>query len=245
MNDTLTIMSAHRSVRHYLSSPLPEAHVHAAVGAAQQAASSSWIQAYALIEVTDAGERGQLAELTGGQPQVRQAGAFFVVCADVRRHRLLAERSGKPYVANLETFLLASIDASLFAQNLALAFESQGYGTCFIGGLRTRLPEVDALLELPDGVWPLFGLCVGLPDPAFETAPRPRLPVHGVWMRGRYLDDEALLASIAEHDAEAAEHYAARGLPGRTWSGGLVRKFVAPLRPHLHDYYVGKGARFD
>lgn len=245
MNSTLETMARHRSVRAFLPDPVPEEHIRHAVTAARQAATSSWIQAYSLLQVTDSGTRGALAELTGGQPQVESAGAFFAVCADSRRHRLVAERLGKPYEGNLETFLLAVVDASLFAQNLTLAFESLGYGTCFIGGLRTRLPEVDKLLEIPHGVWPLFGLCVGVPDPAQPTEVRPRLPVDAVWMKDRYLDDDAMHRLMDEHDGEAAAHYAARGLEGRTWTGGLWRKFAKPVREHLHRYYTGKGARLE
>ncbi|MHC4844764.1 MAG: nitroreductase family protein [Planctomycetota bacterium] len=242
MNDLLATMSAHRSVRAYADVPVPDERIRDAVEAAQMAATSSWVQAYSLIQVTDAGERARLAELTGGQPQVEQAGAFFVVSADSRRHRLVAKRLDKPYADNLETFLLAVIDATLFAQNLNLAFESMGYGTCFIGGLRTRLPEVDTLLEIPHGVYPLFGLCVGVPDPEKPTATRPRLPVDAVWMKDRYLDDEAMWSRIEAHDTVAAEHYAARGLDGRDWTGGLWRKYAKPVREHLHGYYTGKGA---
>jgi len=241
----LRTMADHRSVRAFLPDPVPDAHVRRAVEAARQAATSSWIHAYSLLQVTDPAERATLADLTGGQPQVAEAGAFFAVCGDVRRHRLVAERLGKPYVGNLETFLLAVVDASLFAQDLVLAFESMGYGTCYIGGLRTRLPEVDALLELPDGVWPLYGLCVGVPDPARPTATRPRLPVDALLMKDRYLDDEAMLAQIDAFDEEAAAHYAARGLEGRNWTGGLWRKFAKPVREHLFAYYTDKGARLE
>jgi len=242
MNDLLATMSAHRSVRAFLDTPVPDEHIRAAVEAARMAATSSWIQAYALLQVTDPDERSTLAELTGGQPQVSGAGAFFAVCADSRRHRLVSDKLGKPYVDNLETFMLAVIDATLFAQNLNLAFESMGYGTCFIGGLRSRLPEVDALLEIPHGVMPLFGLCVGVPDPEQPTATRPRLPAEAIWMKDRYLDDDALMSLIDAHDADAAEHYTARGLPGRSWTGGLWRKYAKPMREHLFDYYTGKGA---
>jgi FMN reductase (NADPH) len=245
MNALLEGMARHRSVRAFSRDLGPDAHIHEAVAAARQAATSSWIQAYALLQVTDPQEREVLAELTGGQAQVESAGAFFAVCADTRRHRLVAQRLDKPYTGNLETFLLAVVDASLFAQNLVLAFESMGYGTCYIGGLRTRLPEVDALLQIPDGVWPLFGLCVGTPDPAHSTHTRPRLPVDAVWMKDRYLDDETMQRLMDQHDADAAEHCAARGLEGRNWTGGLWRKFAKPVREHLHDYYTGKGARLE
>ncbi len=242
MNEILDVMSAHRSVRAFLSDPVPDGDIGRAVAAARRAATSSWIQAYSLLQITEVERREQLADWTGGQPQVSQAGAFFVLNADVRRHRLVAQHLQKPYVGNFETFLVAVIDATLFAQNLALAFESMGYGVCFIGGLRTRLPEVDALLELPDDVWPLFGICVGTPDPAVETTTRPRMPVDAIWMTDRYPDDGSVLDSIARFDDEAAEHYAARGLEGRNWSGGLWRKFATPLREHLFEYYSSKGA---
>jgi nitroreductase len=242
MNTLLQTMALHRSVRAFLPDPVPEQHIHEAVTAARQAATSSWIQAYSLLQITDPETRATLVELTGGQGQVAAAGAFFAVCADSRRHRLVAERLGKPYEGNLETFLVAVVDASLFAQNLVLAFESMGYGTCYIGGLRTRLPDVDQLLEIPHGVWPLFGLCVGVPDPAEPTHVRPRLPVEAVWMKDRYLDDAAMHRLIDAHDIDAEAHYAARGLAGRNWTGGLWRKFAKPVREHLHHYYTSKGA---
>ena len=173
MNDVLALMAAHRSVRRFLSTPVPDEHIAAAVEAARMASTSSWVQAYHLLQVTRADRRAELASLCGGQAQVAEAGAFFVVSADTRRHRLVAEERGAAYEGNLETFLTVVIDAALFAQNLALAFESQGYGLCMIGGLRNELPEADALLGLPHGVWPLFGLCVGEPADVYDDASTP------------------------------------------------------------------------
>ena len=240
MNEVLRQMAAHRSVRRFKSTPVPEEHIERAVEAAQMAATSSWIQAYSLLQVTRIDERKVLRELTGGQEQVETAGAFFAICADVRRHELIAKRAEKPYATNLEVFLLAVIDATLFAQNLNLAFESMGYGTCFIGGLRTRLPEVDSLLEIPDGVFPLFGLCVG--EAADDSAIRPRFDPRTIWMKDRIESADEQLAHIDDFDRVAAEHYSARGLDGRDWSGGLWRKFNKPMREHLASYYASKGA---
>ncbi len=239
-------MAAHRTVRAFRSEAVPDEVVQRAVAAAQRAATSSWIQAYALIAVSDPTERQRLVELTGGQPQVAEAGAFYVICAEVRRHQLVYDDHQQTYHGNLETFLLATIDASLFAQNLVLAFESQGYGTCFIGGLRNDLPAVDRLLQIPEGVWPLFGLCVGKEAVRPEAEPgllRPRLPVSAVLMKDRYLDDDASRAAIAAHDEASAEYFTERGHPERRWSTGLARKFAKPLRPELFDYYTSKGAR--
>ena len=241
MNPVLEQIQAHRSIRKFAPTPLPEEAIETCGRAAQQAATSSHVQAYGLLQVTDPSEREKLAELTGGQAQVHEAGAFFVVFGDQRRHRLAARKAGREYSPNLETFLVATIDASLFAQNLVLGFESQGYGTCYIGGLRTRSAEVDELLELPSACLPLFGLCVGVP--AADARRRARLPVEAVWMKDRYASDEEVEAWIDEHDGEMALEYEARGLAGRNWSGGVARKFERPVREHLHAYYTGKGAR--
>lgn len=241
MNPVLDQIQAHRSIRKYASTPVPDEEIAACVRAAQQAATSSHVQAYGLLQVTDPARREALAELTGGQAQVHEAGAFFVVFGDQRRHRLAARKAGREYAPNLETFLVATIDASLFAQNLVLGFESLGYGTCYIGGLRTRIAEVDLLLELPQDCLPLFGLCVGVP--AADAERRARLPLEAVWMKDRYASDEEVEAWIDRHDEEMAREYEARGLSGRSWSGGVARKFERPTREHLLAYYTGKGAR--
>ncbi len=235
-------MSAHRTVRAFRSDPVPEDHVRSAVAAAQMASTSSNVQAYGLLRVRTTETRTALAELCGGQRQVADAGAFFVVFAEERRHVLVAEAEGRAYEANLETLLVSVIDASLFAQNLALAFESQGYGIGFIGGLRNRLPEVDALLELPHGVFPLYGLCVGVPQAL--PSHRPRLPIESVLHEERYRDDASVRAALADYDRTTQRYYEERGKPGWTWSGAVSRKFQRPTREHLHAFYTSKGARF-
>ena len=243
MNPTLDLLRSHRTVRKFRAEELDRERIVQAVSAAQFASTSSNVQAYSLIHVRDAHKRAALVELTGGQPQVADAGAFFVVCGDQRRHRRVAERSAQPYAPNLETFLVAVIDASLFAQNLTVAFESMGLGVCYIGGLRNQLAKVDALLELPSDVLPLYGLCVG--EPAEDPGQRPRLPVEAVLFDDAYPDDAALDDWIDRYDETTAAYYEQRGKPGHNWTGALWRKFAEPRRQHLADYYRTKGGRLE
>lgn len=240
MNETLDLMAAHRSVRRFQDTPVPAEHIRAAVSAARQASTSSWIQAYHLLQVTDPETRAQLAELAGGQAQVKDAPAFFVLSGDARRHAKIAEWGDHPHEQNLESFLQIVIDASLFAQNLTLAFESLGYGICMIGGLRNELPEADRLIGLPSGVWPLFGLCIGIPDG--ETERRSRLPVEALWSVDTYPSDDKVREQVEAFDAKTGAEYEARGLTGRNWSGGVWRKFSKRFRQHLKAFYEGKGA---
>ncbi len=239
----LEVMRRHRSVRAFTPEPVPDEVIERAVEAAQCAATSSWIQGYHLLQVTERPHLQRLAELAGGQPQVETAGAFFVVAGDTRRHRLVAERAGSSYENSTELFLLATVDASLFAQNLTLAFEALGYGICYVGGLRNDLPAVDDLLSLPSGVYPLFGLCVGVP--ANDPGTRPRMAARAVWSKGRYPADGEVLEQVEAFDAVAARYYTARGAAGRNWSGGVWRKFARALRPGLRRFYESKGASFD
>tara|TARA_R110002126_G_scaffold23750_3_gene82924 strand:+ start:9675 stop:10415 length:741 start_codon:yes stop_codon:yes gene_type:complete len=241
-NPVLAAMTAHRTIRSFRPTTVPDAAIERAVRAARMAATSSWTQGYGLLQVTRRNEREALAELTGDQTQVAKAGAFFTVNADIRRHQLVAIREGAPHANNLEVFLLVALDTALFAQNLALAFEADGWGTCFIGGLRTRLPEVCELLEIPQGVFPLFGLCVG--EPAEDPDPRPRFEPDAIWSKDRCPTDDTILRQVDAHDAVAAAYYTQRGADGRNWSGGTVRKFAKPLREHLRATYEALGADF-
>jgi len=243
MNETLQLQLSHRTIRAFTPTPVPREKILRAVASAQMAATSSNVQAYSVLQIEDPAERARLAELCGNQSQVAEAGAFLVLCADQRRFRLIAADHGVPYEANLETFLIGVIDTSLFAQNLALAFESMGYGTCYLGGLRNGLPEIAELLELPDDVFPLYGLCVG--ESAEDPLPRPRLAPESVLFQGRYPDDAMLREQIAEYDGRLAEYYERRGQPGHDWTGGISRSFRQRKREHLFGFYTGKGARIE
>lgn len=239
----------HRSVRRYTDEPVADTDIRAAVEAGQAASTSSAIQAYSMIRIRNADTRCELIALTGGQDKVAEAGAFFVICGDTRRHRLCCAAHGCEYDATLEGFLLAVVDATLFAQNLVIALEAMGYGICYIGGLRNQLSEVDRLLDLPTGVYPLYGLCVGRPaEPWTDIAPRPRLQPEAVVFDERYPDDDAVRAMVDEYDARYCEYMIARGVPAETcegWSQRMAKMFSTPRRPDVGRYYQSKGARLE
>ncbi len=240
MNETISLIRRHRSVRDYADAAVPDDHVRLAVEAGQAASTSSAIQSYCVLRIRDDGHRRRLAELCGNQDHITRCGAFFVVCGDSRRHRLLCRRAGRTYDARLEAFLLAVIDATLFAQNLVLAFESLGYGICYIGGLRNNLAEVDQLLEIPPGVYPLYGLCVGVPDE--EPTPRPRLGADAVLFDDRYPDDEEILRLVEAYDTVYRRWLDERGVAHDDWSNRMAEKFAEPRRTDVGPYYRGKGA---
>ncbi|MGP1273473.1 MAG: NADPH-dependent oxidoreductase [Phycisphaerales bacterium] len=237
----LDLLMAHRSIRRFAPDPVPDEDLRTAVAAGQMASTSSAVQAYCAIRVRDEQTRDRVADLCGPQEKVAQSGAFLVICGDTRRHRLAAVRDGNAYDQRLESFLVAAIDASLFAEKTVIALEAMGYGICYIGGLRNHIDEVDRLLELPEGVYPLFGLCVGIP--AESPGARPRLPVEAVLFEERYPADEAVLDHLDSYDAAYIEYLRERGVADPVpWSVQRAGAYTEPKRPHLGPYYTKKGA---
>jgi nitroreductase len=171
---------------------------------------------------------------------VVDCGAFFVICGDVRRHRLLTERAGEEYDAKLEAFLVAVIDATLFAQNACVAFEAMGYGICYIGGLRNKPDEVSEALALPHLVYPVFGLCIG--HPAQNPEVKPRLPLAVVLKQDRY-DEQSDLDHIRAYDAHVAQYYATRtgGQKDMTWSAQISGMLRKEARPHMQHFLQSRG----
>lgn len=213
-NLVLEVIHRHASVRHYKPDPLPKELIETIVRAAQRASTSSNLQAWSVIAVTDAERRRQLAALCGDQRHIVEAPLFFAWCADLARLDRVCELRGYAQVTNyVENFLVAALDAVIAAQNAALAAESLGLGICYIGAIRNHPQEVIELLALPRLTFPIVGMTVGWP--ARTPRQKPRLPLEAVlhWETYHQDQDEALRA----YDRAMAESgiYANRqiGLP--------------------------------
>jgi nitroreductase len=240
MNDVIALLQAHRSIRKFKPQPVPDALIEQIVRCGQAAATSSNIQATTVIRIRDAGKRERLAELAGGQSYVAAAGAFLVFCADLHRPRLACERQGGSLDGGMtEEFIVATVDVALAAQNCAVAAESLGLGICYIGGLRNNPQGVADLLELPEAVYPVFGMCLGYPDQDPEI--KPRLPLALVLQEDRYQDAGAL-AGIERYDAQLRDYYRHRsgGQKNSSWSEEM-KALAGKSRPHMRAFLAGRG----
>lgn len=139
-----------------------------------------------------------------------------------------------------EQFITASLDTALFSQNLVVAAESLGLGTVYIGGLRNKIAEVADLLQLPDMVYPVFGLCLGYP--AQDPEVKPRLPVNVVLKQEVY-DDEADHDLITDYDAHVRDYYKTRtgGTKDMSWSEQISGMLVKESRPHMLPFLQERG----
>lgn len=226
LSPKLETLLAHRSIRKYAPAPLPERTLELLVAAGQSAATSSNLQAWSVVALENSERKAEAAQLCGDQQFIRDAPLFLLFCADLARLKSVSDSVSQPGEALefLEMFLTAVIDASLAAQNAALAAESLGLGICYVGAARNRPRELSALLNLPPRVFAVFGMAVGVPAEGDTSSVKPRLPQSAVLHRETY-DAEAQKLAVAAYDEEMARFYAEQGMNVRgSWSEHSARR---------------------
>lgn len=226
-NDTLSLLLAHRSIRGYRTDPLPQGTLETLIAAAQSAATSSNLQTWSVVAVTDAEKKKALAEVANNQKHIEQCPLFFAFLADLSRLDRMSSAEGVkfeglPYV---ETFLVAAIDAALAAQNAVIAAESLGLSTVYIGALRNDVERVAQILELPKGAAAVFGLCVGYADPKAAAEVKPRLPQQAIVHTDAYrIPDEK--AQRASYDAKLAAFSRRNEMVHQTWTERVISRIA-------------------
>lgn len=227
-NEHLALLLSHRSVRGYRSDPLPPDTLTMLMAAAQSAATSSNLQSWSLIAVTDPTKKAAFAEIAGNQKHIEQCPLFMVWLADLSRHERLAheENVTLEVLPLTESFLVAAIDAGLAAQNATVAAESLGLSTVYIGALRNDPEKVAALLNLPAGCMAVFGLCVGYAAPEASGEVKPRLPQEAVLFNETYeIDDEQKLRH--SYDARMAIFSKRHEMQVDSWTERVIRRLTS------------------
>jgi len=244
MNEVTQLMKNHTSVRKYLKEAIPKEKLYALIEAAQYAATSKFVQAYSIINVTDENMLRKIARLSGNA-HVAKCGAFLAFCADIKRLEIACEMNGVTMDAQTtDHFIVATIDASLVAQNLVLACESEGYGTCFIGGVRTNIEKISELLELPDKVALLFGLTIGVRGEENEV--KPRLPLEAIVHENTY-QSKLYPGLLNDYDEVMKDYYSKRSNNQKevTWTKSMGELFSVSSRKQVGEFLRKKGFLID
>ncbi len=249
-NPILDQLHKHVSVRSYKPDPIPRDWIEAIVAAGQRAATSSNLQVYAAIAVTNANTRAELAHWCGDQKHIEDAPVFIAWCADLSKLDRACELRGLPHVSEyVENFLVSAVDVSLAMQNAAVAAESLGLGICYIGGIRNNPREVIRLLYMPRHMFPVAGMTLGFP--ARVGKQRPRLPLNAVLHWEKYSREGEDMA-LREYDQAmiATGIYDGRQVPvpGKPdqnedygWTEHSARRVSQPLRVALREVLREQG----
>lgn len=204
MNQIIESLYHRKSTRVFTEEPVSDLIKTKLIEAAMQAPTAGNMHLYSIIDIQDVEVKKLLSESCDNQAFIAQAPIVFVFCADYYRawsgmHDFVSEDARIPEVGDL---FLAMSDALICAQNMVVAAESLGLGSCYIGDIIENFEFHRDLLKLPQAVWPIGMLVIGYPTQQQIDRPKPkRFPTHFVLYKNQYqiLDKNMHQMTIRNH----------------------------------------------
>jgi FMN reductase (NADPH) len=185
-NKTIETMLHHRSIRKYTSEVLDDETIETIVRAGQQAAFA--YQIYSII----------ISRQKNKNPF--KAPVLLTICVDLYKFERIMEKRGWKIAQNDLTLLMFGIeDASYMAQNMVIAAESLGLGTCYLGSPVWAMDKFAKKYKLPKRVAPIVQITIG--HPAEDPEVRPRYPLEFTMFENAYpkeLDMEKAIEAMDE-----------------------------------------------
>jgi nitroreductase len=186
-NSVIDLMMRRRSVRKYSDEMPSQEVIETIVRAGQQAPF-----AFQMCSLLLSKER---------ENHPFKAPLLFTICVDSHRHETIMARRGWELATNDLSLLFFGIqDAAYMAENMVMAAESLGLGSCFIGRAIYQAEEIKEAYQLPPRVLPLVQLTMGYPDEDRPT--RPRYPIDFCLFEGQYPEysEEQVQRAMQEMD---------------------------------------------
>lgn len=240
--ETLDLIHRRRSVRAFSESPVPEGLRREILEAALRAPTAGNMMLYSVIDVRSQETKARLAVTCDSQPWIATAPMVLVFLADYQRWMDFFKEQKAPEAARsagrdcrapgIGDLMLATSDALIAAQTAALAAESLGLGSCYIGDILENFEDHRSLFNLPPLAIPVTMLCIGYPRRGgARTAVTPRLAPEAVVHLDRYRRLEG--DELKEAFEPLRSHYFREGsfVPGARNMGQhyYLKKFTAPF----------------
>lgn len=251
-SDELLRIASHSSHRRYLPRPVEPELLQLLLACALSAPSKSDLQQADIVHVADRSRVEAIVRLIPDMPWINQAPVFLVFCGNNRRLRQISDWRGKPFANDhLDHFMNAAVDAGLVLMNFIRAATAAGLGTCPISAVRNQPHEVSRILELPDWVFPIAGLCAGYS--AEEGRITPRLPP-AVTVHTDRFGEASLAQEIDAYDRRRhalapyrRQRYADRypDVEFYGWSEEKARHYSVPERADFGAFIRSKRFRLD
>lgn len=229
----------HRSIRKFTDQAISETQLAELIQAGQMASTSSFLQNVSVIRVSDRTKRAQIRAICAGQGgaghhYVENCAEFLVFCIDATRHQYFALDAQIDWT---ECLITGAVDTALFAQNVLLCAESMGLGGVYIGSIRNDINELAKILNTPNAVMPVFGLCLGYP--AQNPAQRPRLPAHIVVSENEF--QPAQPADLEAYNEVVQQYYRERSNLDLDWRKQIQNNLCTAVRPEILPFLQKHG----
>lgn len=250
-NETLRRLASRGVVRRFKPEAVPKAVLDTLAAVALSAPSKSDLQQRDILFVENEVTRSRINALLTGQDWVPGCPHLLVFLGNNRRQRQVHRWRGHAFANDhLDAFFNAAVDAAIALEAFIAAAEAVGLGCCPISVIRNHAEEVSQILGLPDHVFPVAGLGVGVPAvPSFISA---RLPLALTVHRDRYTEatDEAVRAYDKRRNGifpYRAQRNVARFGEAKEygWSEEKARHYAVPERANFGAYVKRRGFRLE
>ena len=169
-NPVIDIMMARKSIRKYTDQVPSDEVIETIVRAGQQAPFAAQLSSLILT---------RKGKIPFGAP------LLFTICVDYYRLEIIMQkRNWKTVTSDLSLLVFGMQDASLMGENMVIAAESLGLGSCYLGGAPYQAGKLAKKHKLPKHVFPLVQLVIGYPDE--NPPPRPRYPIDFTMFEDEY-----------------------------------------------------------
>lgn len=160
--DVIAAILERRCVRNFEATPVPSATIGRILEAAQHAPSAGNIQPWEFYVVLRQEFRNKLAEAAFNQNSIMEAPVVIAVCANPG---LSGQRYG---VRGTELYYLQ--DTAAAVQNILLAADGYGLGSCWVGAFDEQ--KVAQTLNLPGSLRPIAMVPLGYAERPQEVPAR-------------------------------------------------------------------------
>jgi len=201
-NAVIDCLLNHRSIRKFLPKPIEQEKLNLILQAGIRAATGGNLQLYSFIVIDSDEKKKALDEAWEGRfIEMSNCPIVILALADLFRvRRWLEYHSDRPICTDKPmSFMLANWDALIALQNMVVAAESLGLGTCYIGsGLEM---DISKIFGTPEYVFPAALVCIGYPDESPKLSMR--LPMDAVIHHNEYHmpTDNDIIEWYRERDA--------------------------------------------
>ncbi len=232
-----------RSIRRYEREAIPDETMQLIYEAIRNTPTSYNGQQFSVVDVTDQQVKEHLYEIIG-QKQIKTCNHFLAFCADYNKITTGARVKGiemPPFTDTVDGLIVGVVDASLAMMSAVVAAESAGLGTCCIGYARTANPEgIAEALKLPQGVFVVCGLALGVPREMPDL--KPKQPLSLLVHQNHYREDD-LTEDLMKYDSEIAHYNATRAgsKSDNDWVAHIISYYREAMKYNLMERFRQRG----
>lgn len=178
MNEVMKLLKERMSLREYDPMPIAEEDMKYIIESTLRAPTSGNLMMYSIIRVNQEGNKKKLSKLCDDQPFIAQAPGLFLFVSDLQRLQdyfvyagvgdYLKQKEEPFRTPGVGALMLGISDALIAAQNMVIAGESLGIGSCYIGDIMENYEEIRDMFLLPKYTFPVAMLAMGYYPENFE-----------------------------------------------------------------------------